>query len=985
MDFRYARPPPPPPPSSDLHQPPPQQPVPPPPGPWYSGQFQYHSPSPPPPHWAPQSQHSDHHLPPPPPYAAAPPPPPPMQYSSNPYPLPPRPHMPPPPLQPHYPPVNQEWSNANWGHQGWEYSAPNQNEDDWAARARAWAASKVVTDDQHQHSQLVPASRSEEINYQDQYSQNLETPYTEFQQHSLPPSSYHQYPSSFAPPPRTPANPLPEPSSFGSGYAPDGHFSYTARDGNLRDSTAAYPHQEPAPTSLLVHQQEVPSSYSSVAGKEEVRDMNGKFYQPSHMPFASAPQYQVQQSLSPSDRSISVEQPHYAFSNPSAEPTTDLSNQPLDFGPRFGHEHDPFGQSKYGNESGGSIGAISTGTAMPSINAWTSSAAPGMPYPSMPPVHPTGQQVDPSVGVPSPVSMHSAPLFGRITGSSFQPTMPSASSTFPIGTSNAFHATNAFPGDTYGTPAFPERPKKASVPNWLREEIIKKKAVIGSAAPELSRQDPESNEDEVMDRPLGKGDQADGKSVESSRLTEEEDDDKDYVEAARTAAINQEIKRILTEVLLKVTDELFDEIATEVLDEDDLNAEVERKAIASSDIISQSSAAVPTPKSSAKVLIPGKTKGTDLDDVSGKSSSSSPGDVLGLGSYASDDDEDKEVQNLPIPSSKSSKPLVHLAENGSSQVDGNVRGKKFLDEESDSHGMSPNGDVVNHGSVGSELTRNRVGAEPSQTDSLTEEYHNDNSSGDKVPDRSSISKSKQSVGDKGVGKHELLIEGLAAKNPLPDDSQGRSPRNGSEKSGSKRKSASKDYNEEVESGKDKIHTKVDDDSRIQDERHVKRVKKDDQNGSKQKIKERDSGKRVNKAESKDDKKEIDRDRRSQAKEDGRKQERSKDEKNERSKHKSVGDSSRHKRHHSPSPGGKARSSKDNSSLSHAHASSDSSSDDSRRKVYSKRRDLSPSPVRSRRQVSRSPPSKRSQHRHSLYSSLETTRERRRSRSRSRRG
>ncbi|XP_024989471.1 arginine/serine-rich protein PNISR isoform X3 [Cynara cardunculus var. scolymus] len=966
MDFRYARPPPPPPPSSDLHQPPPQQPVPPPPGPWYSGQFQYHSPSPPPPHWAPQSQHSDHHLPPPPPYAAAPPPPPPMQYSSNPYPLPPRPHMPPPPLQPHYPPVNQEWSNANWGHQGWEYSAPNQNEDDWAARARAWAASKVVTDDQHQHSQLVPASRSEEINYQDQYSQNLETPYTEFQQHSLPPSSYHQYPSSFAPPPRTPANPLPEPSSFGSGYAPDGHFSYTARDGNLRDSTAAYPHQEPAPTSLLVHQQEVPSSYSSVAGKEEVRDMNGKFYQPSHMPFASAPQYQVQQSLSPSDRSISVEQPHYAFSNPSAEPTTDLSNQPLDFGPRFGHEHDPFGQSKYGNESGGSIGAISTGTAMPSINAWTSSAAPGMPYPSMPPVHPTGQQVDPSVGVPSPVSMHSAPLFGRITGSSFQPTMPSASSTFPIGTSNAFHATNAFPGDTYGTPAFPERPKKASVPNWLREEIIKKKAVIGSAAPELSRQDPESNEDEVMDRPLGKGDQADGKSVESSRLTEEEDDDKDYVEAARTAAINQEIKRILTEVLLKVTDELFDEIATEVLDEDDLNAEVERKAIASSDIISQSSAAVPTPKSSAKVLIPGKTKGTDLDDVSGKSSSSSPGDVLGLGSYASDDDEDKEVQNLPIPSSKSSKPLVHLAENGSSQVDGNVRG--------------------------SELTRNRVGAEPSQTDSLTEEYHNDNSSGDKVPDRSSISKSKQSVGDKGVGKHELLIEGLAAKNPLPDDSQGRSPRNGSEKSGSKRKSASKDYNEEVESGKDKIHTKVDDDSRIQDERHVKRVKKDDQNGSKQKIKERDSGKRVNKAESKDDKKEIDRDRRSQAKEDGRKQERSKDEKNERSKHKSVGDSSRHKRHHSPSPGGKARSSKDNSSLSHAHASSDSSSDDSRRKVYSKRRDLSPSPVRSRsmgclisRQVSRSPPSKRSQHRHSLYSSLETTRERRRSRSRSRRG
>ncbi|KAK1381899.1 hypothetical protein POM88_019634 [Heracleum sosnowskyi] len=37
---------------------------------------------------------------------------------------------------------------------------------------------------------------------------------------------------------------------------------------------------------------------------------------------------------------------------------------------------------------------------------------------------------------------------------------------------------------------------------------------------------------------------------------------KDDAEIARTAAINHEIKRVLTEVLLKVTDELFDEIAT---------------------------------------------------------------------------------------------------------------------------------------------------------------------------------------------------------------------------------------------------------------------------------------------------------------------------------------------------------------------------------------------------------------------------------------
>lgn len=60
----------------------------------------------------------------------------------------------------------------------------------------------------------------------------------------------------------------------------------------------------------------------------------------------------------------------------------------------------------------------------------------------------------------SPASMHSAPLFGGMAGSGFQPGMPSANTAFPIGTSNAFNATNAFPGETYGIPGFSERPKK---------------------------------------------------------------------------------------------------------------------------------------------------------------------------------------------------------------------------------------------------------------------------------------------------------------------------------------------------------------------------------------------------------------------------------------------------------------------------------------------------------------------------------------------
>ncbi|KAF5793634.1 putative PNN-interacting serine/arginine-rich protein [Helianthus annuus] len=875
MDFRYARPSQPPP-SPDLHQPPPQQPVPPPPGTSYSGQFHYNSP----PQWAQQPP------PPPPPYAAAPPPP--MPPYANHYSVPPRPHMPlpPPPPQPHYPHVNQEWSNPGWGHQGYEYSAHSKNEDDWAARARAWAASKAVTDDQHQqhhhhhhhhhqqqqqqqHLQSAPVNLPEETNHQNQYTQNMD-----YQQHSVPPSSYQQYSSSYALPPRPPAHHLqeplpPPPPSFSSGYGSDG-YSYPARDGNLREPAAVYPRQEMTPTTLSGHQQEVPSSYSSVAGKEELSDMNRNFYQPSPMAFASAPQHQhqLQPSISPNERSIPVEQqPHYSFNNSSAESVTDLSNQPLDFGPRYGHDHGPFVQS----------------------------GVPGMPYPSIPPVHTTIHQTDPSVGVSSPASLNSTP-FGRI--SSFQPTMPPANTTFPIGTSNAFH------GDSYVTPGFPDRPKKASVPNWLREEIIKKKAVIGSSAPEVSRQDTESNEDEVMDP---KGDHVGGKSMDSTQSAEEEGDDEDYVEAARTAAVNQEIKRILTEVLLKVTDELFDEIATDVLEEDDLNVEVERKA--------DNASATITPKSTAKVIIPANTKGVDVDDASGKSSLSSPGDVLGLGNYASDDDDEEDkVKNVSVPSSNSGKPPVHLSENGSSQVDGSdARGKtKKLLEESDSRRVSPNRAI---------------------------ESRNDMSDREKVkPDSSDFSKSTESA-----------IQGDLKSRNGPD-----------------------------KSSKDKKHNKVDEKSGTHDERHVKREKQEDQNGSKERIKDQDSsGKKV-----KDDKEERERDKRSRDKEDSRKREKEKDEKSERTKYKSVGDSSRRKRHHSPSPGGRGRSSKDNSSVSHAHGSSDSSSDDSRRKVHSKRRDLSPSPVRSKRQVSRSP-SKRSHRRHSIYSSLETTRERRRSRSRSR--
>lgn len=63
------------------------------------------------------------------------------------------------------------------------------------------------------------------------------------------------------------------------------------------------------------------------------------------------------------------------------------------------------------------------------------------------------------------------------------------------------------------------------MPNWLREEIIKKKAVISSSAQEHSKEDTQSIEDEGVEKSFAKGDQADSKSADSSRSTEEEDDD----------------------------------------------------------------------------------------------------------------------------------------------------------------------------------------------------------------------------------------------------------------------------------------------------------------------------------------------------------------------------------------------------------------------------------------------------------------------------
>lgn len=61
------------------------------------------------------------------------------------------------------------------------------------------------------------------------------------------------------------------------------------------------------------------------------------------------------------------------------------------------------------------------------------------------------------------------------------------------------------------------------MPNWLREEI--KKAVITSSSADHAKEETELMEDQGVDKSSTKGDQTDSKSIDSSRSTEEEEDE----------------------------------------------------------------------------------------------------------------------------------------------------------------------------------------------------------------------------------------------------------------------------------------------------------------------------------------------------------------------------------------------------------------------------------------------------------------------------
>lgn len=802
--------------------------------------------------------------------------------------------------------------------------------------------------------------QEEPSQYSSQYSQHFENHYHDIPQTTISTPGFQNYQAPV--PPRAPLVHQQDPTTISS-YAPDGRFSFGANDEIPgRDIGAAFSHHQGS-TSSSVNQQEVPSSYSSVPGKEGLEGQQHGY-----------------SLLAADSRSVPLEQAQFTHGNHSFDPM----DQPLEFTPRFGHENNLKVKSSYPDSLGPTIGTDSVAP-VSSLHAWTASVAPNVSYPPITPAFPSASQHESSIGIP-PLAGQSAPMFGR--GSGFQPAVPSIGSPIGLGAGSALHPSAAFPVDAYGASLGTERPKKAAVPNWLREEIIKNKAAITNSTPEQFKEGIQSMKDDSIDNPIGKSDQADSKSIDSSRSMEE-DDDEDYEVAQRTAAINQEVKRIVTEVLLTVTDELFDEIATRVLSEDDLTTDV----IPSPDNLNSNHQVSPPPtvpasNSSAKVLVPVKAKESETENASGESSSGSPGNVLGLVNYASDDEYDNQNQISSVPKSDSS---------GGQNVH-----PRFEAEEHHKSPVNAEGDLFNGKSTGAQS--DHVAMDLRSNDHRMNGKDLDNGAGHQPYSRTSVAKKGDSVADDGKsllksdaksrdnsgkttsGRADLPTEKHSLRK-TSEDSQERDTR-GHDRHDIRRISSGRHIMKKTEGSmeregeEEEIHGRRDGRHQKKDNIEDHNVSKDrlrDQGGKhREKTRESDSRKRSPLCDVKDDKKERERDKKRGGRDEDKKRERAKDEKGDKSRHKSS-DESRHKRRHSSPIGKSAKPNKESPLLS--GDSSDEAAEDSRSKFRSKRRDLSPSPSRARRrQVSRSP-SKHTQRRHSPYPSLDGSRGRR-SRSRS---
>ncbi|CAH2066600.1 unnamed protein product [Thlaspi arvense] len=847
----------------DAHQPPPpyMRPPsgPPPPADPYHQYYQYQARPPVPPPAQPGGGHAwysnQFHNP----HSPSPPPPPPPQWGPPPAypPFPTHPHQPPfnagangnshfpvpagaAPPPPYTPQANQEWGNPNWGPQQGHTSQANSNVEDWAVKAKEWAAAN-----EDQQTKSAPNQPSGQV-----YRQYPNHGYQDVHhQQAAPGLSYQQQ------------YPVPQPERYPN-YAA-GNESFHG------GSSAGLTHQENLPTGSAIHQQEVPYSYSSVAGKEESGD---------------ATHHEVQTSVSDGGGLVRVEQQmQYPYVDQTAVPPSNLSDQPLQFDTRE--------SSDYASHH----------------NAWPHEAATGVVYPPIPSSVPLMPQHDPSMAMP-PVSGHTMPTFGRFPPPNLQP----VGAPYAFGTKPPLHPVAAFMDESYAAASVP--PKKAPVPNWLKEELLKNKGSLGRPS-SGSFEERESMDDDVLYKPPVKPHDkrfSSSKSSDDEEEEEEEQDDEDETDAAKTIAINLEIKRILTEVLLKVTDELFDEIATKVINEDEAipkDDSVQHNPKSSSSLLSP---ADPVRKASAKILV-------SVDGANKKAGSGSPADLLGLANYASDDDDDADTDAASNADANGgdgvlgtgSRNDVHQQPSTEKLPEPKEMVNAKLDPEVEVGDMSHNNNKPGLDQIMASGRNDNVGGGNKHLITSASSGLDVDTSGGRTNHLGKTDNDKNALLDEPNGKNT----GLKPDSNLRQDSK---------------KSSGKGLSDDVRMDRSRT-----------DERKTGKEKVDPQNGSKDRMKQNDvkSAEKVKGFESnkkstdlhvKKDSRDAERSHRTDSKEDrGKKREKEKEE--ERSRHRHVDDSSKDKRRRSPTSNG--------------------SSDDSTRKSRSRRKNRSPSPVRSRRKRS----------------------------------
>jgi hypothetical protein len=354
---------------------------------------------------------------------------------------------------------------------------------------------------------------------------------------------------------------------------------------------------------------------------------------------------------------------------------------------------------------------------------------------------------------------------------------------------------------------------------------------------------------------------------------------------------------------------------------------VEHQPAASNQKVSSPShPAISTLKASAKVLVPVGNKEFENEDVNEKSSSSSPGNVLGLANYASDEDDD-EIQSSSVSNSRKNSVVQPLAipeiaedndaaENGNSQVE-LVKNTGATNLESDLSKTS---------SIGSDNKINGAFSELSDSEVVFGARHVEISvNGEEKIESNNKAASKATIGEHAKMKSEPLGESLSVEKSVVDYSHTRGTRVRSDQ----------DSRHETRSSGSRADEKGDDGHRRQDGKHPSKEKTDDLNGSKERKKERndktgasakepESRRKSSHPEVKEDRKEEEKPHRSSAKENAiRKRDRTKEKEEDKARHKPTSDSIKHKRTRSSSISSRGRNSKDNDS-------SDEASDDSKR-------------------------------------------------------